>query len=287
VLVDAVLIGRSSAKVAPWVLALAPAAVTGCFALGLAYRVSGRSLGIGLAFVGSGLFLLIFGAVGTLNYLVVPYLGERIDPQLIALDRKLGFDWLRFVTWMSHHKLTSTLLMPVYSSSLFQMIILLLLLGFTKRQDAMHRFLLTGLFGAAGTILIWMVIPSSGPSAFVFLPAEVTARIPLVVDSNYGAVLNEFMKNGPSRLPPVEQLGVVGFPSFHTVMALMAIVYVPRDSWWRWPFWLINIAMFPAIVLHGGHHLVDVLGGVALFGLAWLATQKTMAWLSRRAEQGR
>ena len=37
-------------------------------------------------------------------------------------------------------------------------------------------------------------------------------------------------------------------------------------------FLLVNLLMLPAILLHGGHHLIDVFGGFSVFALSLVAT---------------
>ena len=69
--------------------------------------------------------------------------------------------------------------------------------------------------------------------------------------------------------PPVigqeHLMGLIAFPSMHTVMALMTTLFA-RGTRLFWPLVLINLLMIPAILLQGGHHVVDVLGGTALAG---------------------
>jgi membrane-associated phospholipid phosphatase len=267
-LINIVLIAASRVVV-DWLI------VGGAFALlsmilagGHVYRHTGRDARIGLALTGAGLFTLASLATGMLSYLLVPFVGDRIDPWLIRVDGQLGFDWPSFVEWMSHHPTVTQALAPVYASSLPQLVLVVLVLGFGGRTALLHRFLLTGMVGALGTILVWAVLPSSGPSAFLELPAGVLERVRLVVEPSYGAELNRLMNDGALSIPPRQVLGLIGFPSFHTVMAFMAVWFIPRRSLLFWPVLVVNVAMAPAILLHGGHHLVDVLGGIAMFFVA-------------------
>lgn len=279
--VDVVLVAASSADLRWLQISLMALTIVLPLGIGQVYRRLGRSDRIGLATTGAGLFGLMFASIGTLNYMIVPMLGERIDPWLFALDERLGYNWLAFVTWMSFHPKLTNVLGIIYMSSLAQMAAMIVLLGFMHRVTDMHRFLLTGMWASIGTIAVWSIAPSSGPSAYVQIPPEVLDRVKLVVESSYGDMLNRFMTSGPSQIPPIEQLGLIGFPSFHTVMAMLALWFVPRTLVVFLPMLLLNIAMVPAILLHGGHHLVDVLGGVVTFFVALAATRSTMRRLSR------
>jgi hypothetical protein len=234
-------------------------------AIGAAYRRTGRSDRIASALLATGILVLFTNVASVLNYLLIPFAGARVDTHLIELDAYLGFEWRAFVERMSFHPTATAALGVIYASSLPQLAILVLVLGFGGYRSALHRFLLTGVFGALGAMLIWSVMPTSGPSAFVELPRDVLQRVWLVVEPSYGAELNRLMNDGPLHLSPKDTLGLIGFPSYHTVMALMSAWFIPRTSRLFWPIVLLNLAMLPAIVLHGGHHLVDVIAGSAMF----------------------
>jgi membrane-associated phospholipid phosphatase len=58
--------------------------------------------------------------------------------------------------------------------------------------------------------------------------------------------------------------GVVSFPSFHTVLGVIAI-YAVRDIRWLLAFVLpLNATMIVSTMPVGGHHLADVLAGAGL-----------------------
>ena len=83
---------------------------------------------------------------------------------------------------------------------------------------------------------------------------------------NYGELLTRLLQEGPGRITPAVITGVVGFPSYHTVMALMVTWYCRRTILFV-PILLVNLAMIPATLLHGGHHLIDLVGGLVVFSI--------------------
>lgn len=237
-------------------------------ALGLAYRRSGRSEEIALAATAAGLFIL-FTIVGSLfNHLLLPVGESRLDVALMAIDGRLGYSWPDLLAATAGHPALGALLRVVYLSSLPQLIAVILLLGFGGRRDPLHRFLVTGVFGALIAIGIWSVAPSFGPAVYHPVAAETVEALGMVVGPAYGAELARLAVQGPTLLSPTDALGLIAFPSFHTVMACMAVWFtLPYRR--LFPFFLVvNLLMIPAILVHGGHHLVDVLGGVAVFALA-------------------
>ena len=121
-------------------------------AIGQIYRRFRHNEGIALATTAAGLFI-IFTIVGSVfNYLLLPVQGERIDPLLMQIDGYLGYSWSGLVTWTSQHPTFGALLRIVYLSSMPQLIVVILVLGFMKRREDLHRFLLTGLIAALITI---------------------------------------------------------------------------------------------------------------------------------------
>ena len=54
-------------------------------------------------------------------------------------------------------------------------------------------------------------------------------------------------------------------------MACLVVFYLWRTLLFI-PALLFNMAMLVATLVHGGHHLIDVIGGLAVFALGvWLA----------------
>jgi hypothetical protein len=157
------------------------------------------------------------------------------------------------------------LLGVVYLSSLLQMIFVICLLGFSGRAGDLERFMFAGILAGLATIAIWAVMPSSGPSAYLHIPAETADKIRLVVGASYGAELNRLAIEGPALISLRDALGLIAFPSFHTVMACLAVWFTMGFPRVFPVFAVINILMLPAILVHGGHHLVDVFGGLAVF----------------------
>ncbi|GAA2819015.1 PAP2 superfamily protein [Aminobacter aminovorans] len=63
--------------------------------------------------------------------------------------------------------------------------------------------------------------------------------------------------------------GLIGFPSFHTVLGLMALIVVWPYRIVRYFVLVLNVFLAPAILIHGGHNLVDMIAGVVITLAAW------------------
>jgi membrane-associated phospholipid phosphatase len=89
------------------------------------------------------------------------------------------------------------------------------------------------------------------------------------VGPDYGAQLVELGRHGATYLSPRNVLGVIGFPSFHTVMAAMSAFFLLRIRLYAVPFLILNALMVPAILIQGGHNLADVIGGLVVYAVAY------------------
>jgi membrane-associated phospholipid phosphatase len=74
---------------------------------------------------------------------------------------------------------------------------------------------------------------------------------------------------GPAVIDPAHVTGVVAFPSYHMIMALLAFWYARRTPLAPL-FVLTGLGMVPATLSHGGHHLVDLIGGTIVFAASAL-----------------
>ncbi|MDI7864002.1 phosphatase PAP2 family protein [Rhizobiaceae bacterium n13] len=242
----------------------------GLLAIGIGqfYRRARPVEGIALAATAAGLYIL-FTLVGSVfNYLLLPLRFAPIDGFLAAIDARLGYDWAGFVTWFSQYPVLGAMLRAVYLTSMAQLLLTILVLGFSRRRRMLHEFLLTGTIGALVAVMFWSFFPSFGPSALYALPGSVQENVSLVVGPAYGMELLRLAEQGTSYLTPKSVLGLIAFPSFHTVMACMSVWYLGRVRFIGLPIVALNIVMVPAILVQGGHHLIDLAGGMATFALA-------------------
>lgn len=238
--------------------------------LGQYYRRVRSDERIAATVTATGLFILFSMAGSIFNYMLLPVFFAPIDPLLSRLDAAMDFDWPAFATWISGFPLFGLILRVVYFSSLPQMVVIILALGFFADSVQLQRFMLTGILGALLAIICWSFLPSFGASSIHDLPAEVLARMPIAVDPAYGSELVRLSREGATALSPHNVLGLIGFPSFHTVMACMSVVFLARVRFLAIPAVIINLLMVPAILVQGGHHLMDVFGGIAVFYLSYV-----------------
>ena len=248
---------------------------TGLAAFGLLLRLRGFSPHLSALLFVVGLYPVFGSMMSITTKLAFPLQRPLIDERLFAIDRALGYDWDRAVEWMASSPELSKILAVIYLSSFAQILALVIWLGLTRRGAVLHQFLLTAMLATLMTTLFWFIWPSFGPAAYIDLPAETLAASGLVVTPEYGAVLMALAATGFEQIDAHLALGAIAFPSYHIVMAVM-VVWFARGTWLFWPALALNLPMIPATLTHGGHHLIDLPGGVVAFALAALLADRLM-----------
>lgn len=237
------------------------------------YRRWGRSPEISATLANCAILIAFTNIGATLNYLLLRPGAVPADHLLMQVDAVLGFDWLSFVGYIAEFPTGAPALAWVYKSSLAQMVAMILYLGLSRRQVELHQFVLVGVLCGTASLIVFTIMPSIGPAPFNPLAPDVAQRLEQVVDTHYQRELLGLFNGVPTVLSSDRLIGLIAFPSMHTVMAAMSVFYA-RGTRLFVPMVLLNTLMIPAIIAHGGHHLVDVIGGVAVFAVAAVCAAK-------------
>lgn len=219
---------------------------------------------------GAGFLCMFSAAASVLNYCLLTVAGRRIDSALAAIDRALGFNWPAVMTAMAPHSFVTTVLFASYYSMMPQVALLLCALGRRQGYVAIYRFCIAMSVGALLCIATWSIGPSFGAISVYPLPAA-ASQMQLALDQNYAQILVGLLANGPGLISPVDVKGLIGFPSYHAVLALLTIYYAWPNKALRWPALVLNLTVLVATPIEGGHHLIDVLAAFPVSAIALFA----------------
>jgi hypothetical protein len=248
----------------------------GLAAVGLFYVFIRKDARLSAMLLGTSFLIAFSAAFAVLNYFLLTIAGPRIDNILAAVDRAMGVDWPAMMAFAADHPKFNFVLLLAYRSVMFQIAFLIACLGWRARSDEILSFCLALAAGAAVTVTIWTLSPSFGAFSVYELPANVQGRLTLALDSRYAHELAALLTNGPGRISPNELKGLIGFPSFHIVLAILVTWYARSWKVIFLPLSVLNTVVLVSTPIQGGHHVIDLVGGIAVAALAI----KFVAWLN-------
>jgi hypothetical protein len=209
-----------------------------------------------------------FGAL--FNVLLLPRPAPPIDEYLVRIDAWFGYSWPALCAFIADYPTMSAILRRVYQLTLVQLLFVFLFLGLMLDRRRLHAAALATVLASLFVIFFWAFFPSSGAGGYWSLAPEIDRIVRPLGNSELGAELNRLLREGVTDVSTLSTTGLIGFPSFHTVMALVTLLAV-------WPYRLaralmigVNALLLPSILIHGGHHLTDVFGGIAVCWASWL-----------------
>ncbi|OAN76932.1 hypothetical protein A8B82_14555 [Sulfitobacter sp. EhC04] len=223
------------------------------------YKDAERFACITVALAGYALFGVSMGIV---FHIYMPRPEPVLDEFLLRFDHYFGYHWPDAVTWLARdYAWLGRALSYVYVSSFAQLVLVIVMLGAAGRAARLDMLLVTGMIGLFLTFVVWQLLPNFSMGIHYPIPSEAEQAIRLVTNTSYGQALKEAALNGIPVISNETMLGVVAFPSYHTVMACLTVWFAFRTVAF-WPIVILNIAMIPAIHIHGAHHILDFFGGV-------------------------
>ena len=208
--------------------------------------------------------LLFSAAAAVLSYLAASLDRPLIDDALIAVDRLIGFDWTGYVAQVNQRPWLGELSSIVYSSTLPQVAIAVILLPMLNRVEECRELVLAVMIAALVAIAVSAVFPSAGalghlrPDPYFYL-----ANRP-VVDLAYK---DAFFAMRAGEIPVLSlqgAKGLIAFPSYHVALSVLIVLSFRRNPRFFWSLLLLNTGVILATPVDGGHHLIDGLGGVAV-----------------------
>lgn len=188
------------------------------------------------------------------------------DARLAQIDRAMGFDWVGFVGFVNSSTLASWLLVKAYQSTPYMLGWTMLWFCLSGQGERLAEFLAISCLTSIGIMIGMMVLPAAGAYAYYDIPLAAYDKIgagsgmwhhDLLMALRTGKVtVIDFNTPNANCL--------VTFPSGHTVLAIIMTYALRGSPWTLIPALLVNGTMLVSTIPHGGHHLFDLVVGVAI-----------------------
>jgi hypothetical protein len=239
--------------------------------IGAFYSHTGRSDRLA-DFAHFGALQIAFSSVAAmLSYSSTAVALPLTDVWLDAADRALGFNWLAWFDWVKAHPAVDAAFALAYFTLIPQALLCCLVLGLTGRRRENGELIWAMIAGSAVTIFLAALLPAAGTLVHYGL----LDRGEAFHWAHYAA-----LRAGTLReIDLLDVKGLTTFPSFHTTLALLLTYAVRRLPVMLAVYAPLNAVLIASVFTMGGHYLVDVIGGVAIAGLAiWAARRLEDRW---------
>jgi membrane-associated phospholipid phosphatase len=201
------------------------------------------------------------------------------DGALHAMDGWLGLDWQAYLGLFIASPVLGFASKAVYCSMQLQYPLVILALVASSRFLRLQQYILTVLIALVMTLAIFTFVPAVGAYAYLHVPAEHYANLAPIVTFEQMQHL-EAMRNGSwSVIRDME--GLISFPSFHTISAILftwALFPVKKLRWW---VVALNAALIASTPVQGAHYFIDIFGGALVSAFAILAAPVLMRVFER------
>ena len=188
------------------------------------------------------------------------------DPTLAYIDGTMGFSAADVVGWVNARPKLEWALRLVYFSLIPQTILTIVWLGLGNQRERLDKFLVRFMLGALLTAVGFYLLPAVGTCASYDLPVNVCHQKFI---EHFAA-----LRDGSLTLVSWRNAeGLMTFPSFHTIWAVLLIAAFYRVPYASWPIALLNVAVVISTVTTGMHYLTDVLAGLLVSAIVIYSTR--------------
>lgn len=189
-----------------------------------------------------------------------------IDSKIMAFEAIFNIHIDSLLEWTNTHSNVDNLLRILYDSLSYQMFyipFLIILMGkFKLLREYYFLLLLTTLIG----FNFYYFFPTTAPASMIYSPYFNSYQIAT------GLKFEEIHRHIP---PSTIEGGLIAFPSFHCIWALLC-VYLLKE--WKIActfLFLMNMILISSCVLLGWHYPSDIIAGVLLFVFSYYALKRT------------
>jgi membrane-associated phospholipid phosphatase len=243
-------------------------------AAGWFYRSVRREPRLG-AVLASTSQIIAFAAVGApLSYLAATAGFPLQDALFDSWDRQwLHLDWSSMMQFIAARPSLRLVLLLAYSSFAVQTVTTVFALGVAGQFARLTTFVVAFISTTLITIAISAVLPAVGPWVLFDLdPAMANGFLP--TSSTSWPVFLGLRDGTFHTIHGMNSEGIITFPSLHAALGILFAAALWRTRGIKWAALALNGLMLVSTPAYGSHYVVDVIAGVLIAALCWIAAAR-------------
>lgn len=198
---------------------------------------------------------------------------QLADPLFLRIDERLGFDVPAIMAWASRHPYAQQILGHAYSLLFWLLATACLLPPLMGKRKASQEFLLANAIVFLLAVPLFAVFPAVGPWVGYHFAANSAQQL---CEASIRALHQSAHTDG------VKAFGIVCFPSFHVIWAVLSAIALWSIRWLRAPSAILAALIVVSTLTTGWHYGVDILGGLLLCGIALAGARMLLRLTCRR-----
>jgi membrane-associated phospholipid phosphatase len=219
-----------------------------------------------------GTFILVTKALGLFSVLGATLNWPLVDTAIARADEAVGINHPAILRYLADAQSLSHVLDWFYNHSREGVILVGLSLAFAQKRERLYNYTSIYVMALFVTVGVSPFIPSMGTYTHYAIPADVIGRLPMGSGTFYLETFHMLRNGRFEYLGPHDINGIVGFPSFHCVIALLIAYGLHVFPFIRWFGYVTAVVTIIATVPIGGHFGMDVVAGGLLFVACWKLT---------------
>jgi hypothetical protein len=194
-----------------------------------------------------------------LTYIAGSMTSPLVDNSLAKFDAAIGFNWLAWYEFVTSIPWLNSTLDQMYNADIPIMLVSIAIFAMVapRRNFQMMWAAILALFATAG---LFALFPSMGPPVYFDLPNAVGLY-------HYVGDMVQLRSTEPASFTIHRMGGIVPFPSFHAVLAVL-FIYYNRGLVTFYPVTIVCTIMWVSAMVTGAHYLTDLLAGTVLATVA-------------------
>lgn len=267
-----------SSFVIHWTSFVKPALVlSALLSASLFYRLVREDQPLAEALAGAAQLVAFASVAAPLSYVAASAAFPLWDMELAAWDHRLGFDWMAWLAFLNTIPLLHATMALAYASFAVQTTAVVIALGIAGRALHLRVFVLAFICTTLATIAVSTIIPAQGVWGYWHLSLSDS---PTIVPMTRDLPLPVFfgLRDGTYRHLVAENAeGIISFPSLHAALGLLFIFALWPVKQVRWIALALNLVMIAATPVDGSHYICDVIAGLFLATLSWVAVRRLVS----------
>lgn len=228
-------------------------------AISYAYGRTGRSKVISEMAYYAALWIA-YTAIGVIfTYLMASLRLPLLDDSFAKFDAAIGFKWLSWHRFLAEYQFVNLVLGIAYRSLILQIAVSVIYFSHIRQRERNAELWWTALIALLLTGVLSGIFPALGALQYFNEDLTKASHLPHLLA----------LRNGSMTVFPLQEMqGIIAFPSYHTVLAIL-FTYAYRGKGVLFLLIsLLNVLMLLSTPTFGGHYLVDMICGALVAGLA-------------------